>query len=747
MAEWHKTGCVLCNQNCGLEVLIEDNRLLKSRPDRDNPRSQGYACRKGLNVAFHQHHADRLERPLKRVGGELRPVSWDQALDEIAARLKEIVGTHGPRSLAYMGGGGQGCHLEAAFGVRLLRGLGSHYHYSPLGQELTGAFWAWGRALGRQYLHPICDLEGTEMLMAWGWNGWMSHQVPQARRVLQRISKDPERILVVVDPRRSETAQRADLHLALRPGTDALLAKAMIALILEEGLHDPDYIAAHVDGFQEIEPWFRGFDTKAAIKVCGLDYGQVRELCRFMGRKAWSLRPDLGVLMGRHSTLTSYLHVLLLALCGRIGVPGGDVIPGHLMPIGAHSDERREQTWRTVATDYPAILGVFPPNVVPEEILSGHPKRLRALIVSQCNPLRSYADTAAYQEAFGKLDLLVCVEMALTETATRADYVLPSRSGYEAYDATFFAHNWPEIYFQLRRPLIKPEGETMEPGGIMVELADRLGLIPEIPEALRQAARGGDMGAFGREFAKAAAENKALRAMAPFVLARTLGVEMGSVHKAALWGILNSSTKEFYESAARAGFAPGPGMGQEIFRALEENPQGLWIGKLDPRKNLDQVKTGSGRIEIHAPEMAEWTAEITPEAEEAALEKETAGFPLVLCAGRRLDLNANTQMRDPAWNKGRRDCTLALNPADAEELGIKDGELARVSTPAGAVEIEVEITREARAGQPMIPHGFGLVHEGKVHGVNVNLLTRSAHRDRLAGTPLHRFVPCRVEKS
>ena len=218
MGTWEKTGCVLCAQNCGLEMLIQENRIEKVRPDKENPRSEGYACRKGLNVAHHQHHADRLTHPLKRIDGQLKKIPWDQALDEIAARLREIADSHGPRSLAYMGGGGQGCHMEAAFGVRLLRGLGSHYHYSPLAQELTGAFWAWGRALGRQYLHPICDLPRTEMLVAWGWNGWMSHQVPQTRRILKRISEDPERLLVVIDPRRSETAQRADIHLALRPG-------------------------------------------------------------------------------------------------------------------------------------------------------------------------------------------------------------------------------------------------------------------------------------------------------------------------------------------------------------------------------------------------------------------------------------------------------------------------------------------------------------------------------------------------
>jgi len=140
MNEWRKTSCVLCNQNCGLEVIAEGSKIIKVRGDKENPRSQGYLCRKGASVMYFQNNPERLKFPLKRVGSRFERASWDQALNEIAAKLKEIVKAHGPRSIAYMGGGGQGCHFEAAFGVRFLNGLGSKNHYSPLAQELTGFF-------------------------------------------------------------------------------------------------------------------------------------------------------------------------------------------------------------------------------------------------------------------------------------------------------------------------------------------------------------------------------------------------------------------------------------------------------------------------------------------------------------------------------------------------------------------------------------------------------------------------------
>ncbi|HYA40065.1 MAG TPA: molybdopterin-dependent oxidoreductase, partial [Syntrophobacteraceae bacterium] len=153
MGKTYKTGCVLCAQNCGLELEVEKNRIVKVKPDKSNLKSEGYACRKGMNVAYHQHHADRLKYPLKRVGDRFERISWDQTIDEIALKLKGIVDQYGPRSFAYMGGGGQACPFEAAFGVRLLRGLGSQYHYSALAQEFAGDFWVCGRTYGRQYIH------------------------------------------------------------------------------------------------------------------------------------------------------------------------------------------------------------------------------------------------------------------------------------------------------------------------------------------------------------------------------------------------------------------------------------------------------------------------------------------------------------------------------------------------------------------------------------------------------------------
>jgi anaerobic selenocysteine-containing dehydrogenase len=274
-------------------------------------------------------------------------------------------------------------------------------------------------------------------------------------------------------------------------------------------------------------------------------------------------------------------------------------------------------------------------------------------------------------------------------------------------------------------------------------LADKLGLIPPIPDSLKEAA-GKDRLTFGMELMNyAGTEPKALPNM-QYVLARTLGEKLGSANLAALWGMLQVAPKDFRKCAARAGFKTGPTMGEELFQAILDHPEGLIIGMADVSDNFASVKTEDGRLNVHIPEMADWICSITPVSEEEALRPDP-DYPLVLQAGRHISTNANTIMRDPAWNEGRRACTLAMHPQDASSLNIADGQMVRVTTEAGEVTIEAEITEATRRGQVLMPHGFGLVHQGKAYGANVNRLTKNTNRDSFAGTPLHRYVPCRVE--
>ncbi|GAB6146541.1 molybdopterin-containing oxidoreductase family protein [Desulfocicer niacini] len=743
MGQWKKTGCVLCAQNCGLEILVEDNRMVKVRPDKSNPRSRGYACRKGLNIIYHQYPKDRITTPLKRVGETFEPISWDQAMAEITEKMKTLVSDHGPRSLAYMGASSQGGHFEGAFGLSILRGMGSRNFYSSAGQEFSGAWWLFGRMLGKQYNVAIPDEHGCDMLVGWGWNGMESHQMPRGPRVLSQMSKDPEKTLVIIDPRKSETAAIADMHLSLRPGTDALLIKAMISIIIDQKWENTAYLDTRVDSWERIRPWFENFDARAAIELCELPYDQVLELCRLMTTKKWCVHPDLGIYMGRKSTLNSYLMNILGAICGIFCVPGGNVIPGMVVPMGFHADERDAKTWRTVITNMPpAAAGAFPPAVIPEEILNDHPQRLRAIFVSACNPLRSYPDTRAFEKAFKALDLLVVNDIVLSETARLAHYVLPCRTYYESWDGTFFPWSFPKVFFQMRRPIVPAPENCREATQIFTMMAEKLGLIPDIPEKLKEAAGDKRMNFGAALMTWAATEPRAMAAM-PFVLAKTLGKAWDSASLAALWGVLMTAPKAFGKNAARTGFEPGFDQGDRIFQAILDHPEGLWVGEVNPEGNFKAIKTPSGKIEVYVPELEKEARELNAAIEAMDLELPTE-YPLILNAGRHMKYNMNTLMRNPEWNRGKRACTVAVNPADASSLGITDGQQVKVSTDAGSEVGELQVSKQIRKGTVLIPHGFGLLYDGNIYGINVNQLTRNTHRDFL-GTPLHRFVPCRIE--
>jgi len=561
------------------------------------------------------------------------------------------------------------------------------------------------------------------------------------------------KLLVVVDPRVSETAKIADIHFPIRPGTNALFYRAMISTVLNEGWHDQDYLENHVNGFETIRPWFTGFDAKAAIGICELDYDAVKEVCRLFTTRKSSHHSDLGVLMTRHSTLISYLETVLLAVCGRIGVKGGNIFP-----VGSRSggrsgrrenpDEREARLWRTVATDYPAITSTYPPNVMPEEIQTDHAERLHTVIVSAANPLRSYADTTAYEDAFRKLDLLVTVDIATTETAALSHYVLPALSAYESWDGGFaFEGGFPKLFLQMRSPVVEPEGEQVEAGEIFLQLADRLGLVPEIPITLYEAADNLDRLKYGAILMEYLKSNREAGASLPYILAKTLGQKLGSSQLASFWGLLQNLPPVIHEMAERVGFHPGPALGEEIFQTVLEHPEGLWVGEAD-RDSWDYFQaltTEDGRIHLDVPAMNDWIKEIDPALETGNLKEDEEEYPFIMSSGRHMDYNANTQMRDPDWNKGKRACTAHMHSEDAEAGDFRDGQMVKITTAAGEEIFELDVTNTTRPGYIIVPHGLGLVYQGEIYGANANRLAKNTHRDRIAGTPLYRYIRCRVE--
>jgi hypothetical protein len=287
-----------------------------------------------------------------------------------------------------------------------------------------------------------------------------------------------------------------------------------------------------------------------------------------------------------------------------------------------------------------------------------------------------------------------------------------------------------------------PEGEVLPSEDIFLRITDGAGLAPELPEVLKKK--------IFKPLVKHAITFYALSRLRPSTFLMEVNRAGFSIAKAALRALTPGRVfKALITSLRRWSYmplmqlSPMAVLSEDLFQAIMDAPQGLVTGKSHP-DNFREITLPGGKIELHVPELSAWVKGLTPEAEEKALTPDPA-FPLILLAGRHIKTNANTLMRNPEWNRKLRACTLLMNPEDAKRLNLEDGQKVSVTTEAGVETVELEISDDARAGQVVMPHGFGLSYDGKVFGANVNRLTKNTNRDPLAATPLHRYVPCRVE--
>ncbi|MCB9794661.1 MAG: molybdopterin-dependent oxidoreductase [Alphaproteobacteria bacterium] len=735
MSDWQPTACILCECNCGIEVTLggEDGRQLERiRGDKRHPASKGYLCEKAGRLNYYQSDAQRLTTPLRRrPDGSHEPISWAQAIREVAERLGRVRDTHGGASIFYYGGGGQGNHLPGAYAAATRRALGSRYRSSALAQEKTGEFYVSGLMLGGA---TRGDFERCDVALFLGKNPWQSHSISHARVTLKAIAKDPDRRMIVVDPRRTRTAEMADLHLQPRPGTDAWVLLGVLRALLDEGLQDQAFIDAHTQGYEAVAEALRVHGVAACADTCGVPEAQLREAARCIGQaRAFASFEDLGVQMNRHSTLVSYLHHLLRLLTGSFGAPGTHYIPTPLIPW-IHGATGK----RSPVTDAPIVSGLVPCNHIADEILSDHPARFRAMIVESANPAHSLADGPRMREALQALDTLVVIDVALSETARLADYVLPASTQYEKAEATFFNFEFPDNAFHLRPALMAPPEGPLPEAEIHARLCEALGALrPEDIAPLRAAADQG-LPVFAGAFLQAAMGDRRLMGLAPVLLYRTLGEVLPSDLKegAVLLALCAQFALSNPESLARAGFdGPPPMAGLQLFLALLEAPSGLVFARGDWAEQ--RPRTASGKAELVIEGLLEELRGLQPPAPDP-------DYPFVLSAGERRAFTANTIIRDGAWRRRDPEGALRMHPEDAAELGITEGGRVRVVTRRGAAEVSVALTDSMRPGHVSLPNGLGLSREGEA-GVAPNELTSTEDRDPWVGTPWHKSVPARLE--
>ena len=743
---WRQTACILCSVNCGIEVQTEGRHITRVRGDRAHPGSKGYACEKAQRLDFYQSNTNRLQSPLRRrADGTFAPIDWDTAITEVAAKLAAIRDAHGGDTIFYYGGGGQGNHLGGAYSAATRKALGSIYTSNALAQEKTGEFWVDGQLYGRPRCHTTGDFERAEVAVFVGKNPWQSHGFPRARAILREIASDPRRALVVIDPRRTETAELADHHLQVRPGTDAFCLSALLAILVEEDLLDHDFMEHRTSNGDTLLDALRCVPIAEYCARAGIAESELRAVARRIARAASvSIFEDLGIQQAPHSTLNSYLEKLVYLLTGNFAKPGGMNIHTRMAGLGGG----REGGRTSPVGGHRIITGLIPCNVIPDEILTDHPKRFRAAIVESTNPLHSLADSRRMREAFDALDLVVVIDVAMTETARHADYVLPAPSQFEKWEATFFTLEFPTNVFQLRAPIFEPLPGTLAEPEIHRRLVRALGALTDDDlQPLRAAlAQGRDV--FAALFLKTIAERPDLAGLAPVVLYETLGPTLGADNAAAalLWGAAHTCAMAYPDSVRRAGFAgEGPAVGEALFEAILTRRSGVTFTADEYEETWKRLCTPDGKVNLAVPELLDELATLRDEQPAADVD-----FPFVLTAGERRTSTANTIFRDPAWRKKDAGGALRMSPADAELLGVADGGSVRVTTRRGSTLATVEVNAGMQAGHVSLPNGLGLFYpddagQPVVHGVAPNELTSSEDRDWIAGTPWHKHVRARLE--
>jgi anaerobic selenocysteine-containing dehydrogenase len=743
---WRQTACILCSVNCGIEVRIDDGHISRIRGDRAHPGSRGYTCEKAQRLDHYQNNRDRLTTPLRRrADGTFEPIDWDTAIREVAERLVAIRDTHGGATIFYYGGGGQGNHLGGAYSGATRRALGSIYTSNALAQEKTGEFWVDGQLYGRPRCHTTGDFARAEVAVFVGKNPWQSHGFPRARAVLREIVADPNRSLVVIDPRRTETAELAEYHLQVRPGTDAFCLSALLGVLVEEDLVDHDFLRDHTTNGETLFPALRAIPVADYCARAGVAEDLVRTVARRIARaSSVSIFEDLGIQQAPHSTLNSYLEKLVYLLTGNFARPGTMNIHTRMAGLGGGKEGGRTSP----VGGHRIITGLIPANVIPDEILTDHPKRFRAMIVESANPAHSLADSRRMREALAALELVVVIDVAMSETARQAHYVLPPPSQFEKWEATFFTLEFPENVFHLRAPLFPPRAGTLPEPEIHRRLVRAIGALSDADLAPLHAAAAAGRLAYAQEFLRLTAERPELAGLVPVILYETLGPTLGRGNEAAalLWGAAHTCALAYPESVRRAGFSgDGPALGEALFEAILTRRSGVTFTVDEYEETWRRLATPDGRVNLAIPELLR-------ELDELATGTTTrdAAFPFVLTAGERRSSTANTIFRDPAWRKKDPAGALRISPHDAETLGVADGGRVRVTTVRGSAETVVEITDRMQPGHVSLPNGLGLSYpdatgRSVVHGVAPNELTASAHRDAIAGTPWHKHVPARVE--
>ncbi|MFD3340881.1 molybdopterin oxidoreductase family protein [Streptomyces anthocyanicus] len=728
--------CPLCEATCGLALTVDGSTVTAARGDRDDVFSRGFICPKGASFGAVDSDPDRLRAPLVRTNGELREATWEEAFDAVAAGVRPLVERYGPHSVGVVLGNPNVHTMAGALYPNVLLGaLGSRSLFTASTLDQMPKHVSSGLLFGDANVIPVPDLDRTDHLLLIGANPLESNgslctapDFPGRLRALKARGGT----LTVVDPRRTRTAKLADRHVAIRPGSDALLLAAMAHVLYEEGLVDLGALAPHVGGVDDVAAAVRDFTPESVAAACDVDADVTRALARELAAAPTAaVYGRIGSCTVPHGTLASWLVDVLNILTGNLDRPGGALFPQAATdrtprPAGPGRGFALGR-WRSRVSGHPEAKGELPLSALAEEIDTatdaGEP--VRALLTIAANPVLSAPDGDRLDKALESLDFMVSVDPYLNETSRHAHVVLPPPPPAQSPHHDF-AFNTLAVRNQVRytRPAV-----PLEPGRMAeTEILARLTLAVT--------------GAHGTDPA----------AVDALVIEQTLAKAVREPHSPAhgrdpaeLTALLTGGTGPERRLDLMLRLGPyGDGFGARpdglTLERLLAHPHGIDLGPLRPR--LPQpLKTRSGKVEL-------LPAPIAADLPRLARARDERPAGLVLVGRRHLRSNNSWMHNVPALTGGSNRCTLHVHPEDAARLGLRGAQPVRVTGPGGAVTVPAEVTDAVRPGVVSLPHGWGhdrpgtrQTHAATDPGVNVNQLLDGSALDPLSGNAVLNGVP------
>ena len=721
----HYRICPLCEACCGLEVQTQGNKVLSIRGAKADVFSAGYICPKGYALKDLHEDPDRLRTPLIKRDGRFIPASWDEAFDEIERRLPPVLAANGRDAVAVTVGNPSAHKFGLLlYFTRLAKALGTKNLYSASTLDQMPKQLSSGLMFGHWLSIAVPDIERSQWLLVIGANPAVSNgslwTVPDFRGKAKALRARGGK-LIVIDPRRTETAELADAHHFIRPGSDVFLLAAMAHTLFDEGLVRLGRLSEHVNGLDTLHEALLPFAPEAVAARCAIDAAIIRGLARELAAaKAACVYARIGSCTQTFGTLASWLVDVLNVLSGHLDAPGGAMFPR--AAAFAQNTSGRPGVGRGVSTGRhhsrvsgaPEVWGELPMTLLAEEIETPGAGQVRALITIASNPVLSSPGGPRLARALEGLDFMVSLDIYLNETTQHADVILPGHSPLE------------DSHYDVAFPQLSHRNHARYSAPVFTANANH---PPEWQVLLRLAAIAKGQGA---EADVLALDDE------------LVGADVAKVAGAGAAAVLQQvaplrGPERLLELSLRGGpygdqfgdqFGAKPG-GLTLAR-LKATPGGIDLGALTPRIP-EVLRTESGRIELAPPMLLADLPRALAALHEPA--------PELVVIGRRDVRSNNSWMHNlPTLAKGPNRCTALVHPDDAARARLPDGGRARLSGPHGSVEIEIEVSDAMMPGTVCLPHGWGHHERGTQlsvaaarPGVNLNVLLDEKQRDPLSG--------------